>query len=94
MLHSGLLEKEKVTAPKLTAETVFHTLDDERHAAAAALHEAVRAQSKADIRMGGFMRNDWSCVYTGLKSKKVLMSLITEQDRLNASSICRISVHI
>jgi hypothetical protein len=84
MLHSGLLEKETVKAPKLTFDMVLRTLDDERRKTAAVLHETISAKSKAGIRMGGFMRNDWSCVYTARKSKKVIMSLNTEQDGLSA----------
>lgn len=84
ILHSGLLEKEKVTPPKLTAGAVFHTLDEARRKTAETLHDTVASGSKLEVRMGGLMRNDWSCVYTGTGSKKVLMSLKTEQDRLDA----------
>lgn len=84
MLHSGLLEDEAVKTPKLTVESIYHVLGSEKREAAAALHEMVAESSKPAIRMGGFMRNDWSCVYTGNKSKKVIMSLQVCQDKLSA----------
>ncbi len=84
MLHSGLLEDEAVKAPKLTVESIYHSLDSKKREAAVALHEMVSKSSKPAIRMGGFMRNDWSCVYTGIKNKKVIMSLQVCQDKLSA----------
>lgn len=84
IMHYGLLEGRKVKAPKLTVEAVCHALDPRRRDMAAALHETVSGVAKHAVRMGGFMRNDWSCVYTGMKNKKVLMSLQVEQEKLSA----------
>lgn len=84
MLHGGLLESETVKAPKLTISSLCHALDSDRSQTAQFLHEAVAASSKAAIKMGGFMRNDWSCVYTGTKNKRVLMTLHVNQDKLSA----------
>lgn len=82
MMHAGLLSEEKPKAPKLTAGDVFRTLDASPREAAQKLDAFASREAKTTVRMGGFMRNDWSCVYTGSKSKKVLMTLQTEQDRL------------
>ena len=84
MLHNGLLENETVKAPKLTEESIYHALDSEGRKIAAELHKTLAMLSKPTVRMGGFMRNDWSCVYTGNKSKKVIMSLQICQDKLSA----------
>lgn len=84
MLHSGLVENEPVKAPRLSVDMVLHALGDEQRKIAADLHEAIASVSKATVRMGGFMRNDWSCVYKGKKSGKVLMRLDVVQDRLSA----------
>lgn len=84
MLHEGLLEKEEVKAPKLTVDHIYNALDSEKKEVAKALNEMVSSTCKYAIRMGGFSRNDWSCVYTDTKSKKVLMSLQVEQEKLTA----------
>lgn len=83
MMHYGLLEGEKVKEPKLTVESIYRALDHERGEIASSLHERVADITKQKIRMGGFMRNDWSCVYTGIKNKKVLMSLQVDQEKLS-----------
>jgi hypothetical protein len=84
MLHSGLLENEKVKNPKLTLEHLSRTLDGNKQGIASALDTAIADKSKKTVKMGGFMRNDWGCVYTGNVGKKVLMSLNTVQDKLDA----------
>lgn len=84
ILHNGLLENNPVKAPKLTVESIYHSLDSEKRKVAAALDEAVASYSKTAVRMGGLMRNDWSCVYMEKKNKKVIMSLQVEQDTLSA----------
>lgn len=83
MMHPGLLEAQTVKAPKLTVQALCHALDPRRQDMAAALHESVSGSAKQAVRMGGFMRNDWSCVYTSRKSKKVLMSLQVNQEELS-----------
>ncbi len=80
MMHSGILENEKVKEPKLTVESIYHAVDSEKARIAAALHEFVAGETRQTLRMGGFMRNDWSCVYTSKKTKKVLMSFLVEQE--------------
>ena len=84
MMHNGILEGEKVKEPKLTVKSIYHALDSLRSESAAALHESVADVTKQAVRMGGFMRNDWSCVYTNIKNKKVLMSLQVNQEKLSA----------
>jgi hypothetical protein len=84
MLHSGLLASEKVKNPKLGLTHMRRTLDIEKQKMAEALDETVSAFCKLTVRMGGFLRNDWSCVYTGSASKKVVLSLSTVQDRRSA----------
>lgn len=84
MMHPGLLENEKVKAPKLTVEEIYHALDPEKRPLAAALHDRVQPDTRISIRMGGFMRNDWSCIFTGKKSKRVLLTLHINQEVLSA----------
>jgi len=84
MMHAGILENEKVKAPKLTVKEIYHALDPEKRPLAAALHDCVQQDTKLSIRMGGFMRNDWSCIFTGKKSKRVLMTLHINQEVLSA----------
>lgn len=84
MMHAGLLENEKVKAPKLTVEEIYHVLDPEQRPLAAALHDCVQQHTKLSVRMGGFMRNDWSCIFTGKKNKRVLMTLHVNQEVLSA----------
>jgi len=84
MMHSGLLENEIVKEPKLTIENFLHTLTPEQREQAELLHEAAINISRYKIRMGGFMRNDWACTYTDIKSKKVLMTLHVNQSSFSA----------
>lgn len=83
IMHCGILESEKVKEPKLTVESIYHALDPLRSESAAVLNESVDDVTKQVIRMGGFMRNDWSCVYTRKDNKKVLMSLQINQEVLS-----------
>jgi hypothetical protein len=83
MMHNGILESEKVKEPKLTVESIYHALNPLGRESAAALHEIVAGATKQAVRMGGFMRNDWSCVYTNIKNKKVLLSLQVNQEELS-----------
>lgn len=83
MMHNGILENDKVKEPKLTIDTVLHTLNPDIKKGAALLHDFIIQTSKQAVRMVFFARNDWSCVYTGIKSKKVIMSFSTEQDKLS-----------
>lgn len=84
MMHNGILENEKVKEPKLTVASIYHALDPIRRESAAALHEMAANVTKQGVRMGGLMRNDWSCVYTGNRNKKVLMSIQVNQEKLSA----------
>lgn len=84
MMHYGILENEKVKEPKLTVESIYHSLDTVRRESASKLHESIANVTKQAVRMGGFMRNDWSCVYTSNKNKKVLMSLQVNHNVLSA----------
>ncbi|MCL2671369.1 MAG: hypothetical protein FWF10_04965 [Clostridiales bacterium] len=83
MLHPGLLENETIREPKLGVDSIYHALDTIQREYAAALHDVAARGTKQTIRMGGFMRNDWSCVYVGKQNKKVLMSLQVCQDSLS-----------
>jgi len=91
MMHNGLLENEAVKEPKPTFDVIYNVLDPVQRGYADDLHEIVADYSKQNIRMGGLMRNDWSCAYTGKKNKKVLMSFQVHQDnfsvKLNLNNI-------
>ena len=84
ILHTGLLANEKVKNPKLELKHLSRTLDSDKQDIVETLAGIVSASCKPDVRMGGLMRNDWSCVYTGSESKKVILSLIVAQDRMAA----------
>lgn len=84
MLHYGMLDNEKVKAPKLDFNLINRTLDTEKQKCASQLDDYIRPFTKPDVRMGGFMRNDWSCTYTGSKDKKVVMTIHVNQDKLSA----------
>jgi len=83
MMHNGLLENETVKEPALTVDFIYHILDPIQREYAVTLHKAAADTTKQTLRMGGFMRNDWSCTYTGKKNKKVLMSLKVDQNNLS-----------
>jgi len=84
MMHPGILENETVKEPKLTVDSILHVLDTAQRESAESLHNAVAGRTKPTIAMRSFMRNDWRITYTGLKNKKVLMSLNVDQDNLSA----------
>ena len=82
MMHGGLLENETVKEPKLTVDFIYHVLDPIRRSHAEALHKTVENATKQNIRKS-LMRNNWTNTYTNTKNKKVLMSLLIEQDELS-----------
>ena len=84
MMHTGLLENDVIKEPKLTIDNVLHTLSTAQRKQAMVLHEIAADITKQKIRMGGFMRNDWACIYTDYKSKKVLMTLHVDQSSFSA----------
>lgn len=84
MMHSGLLTAEYIKAPRLTIEDFMRPLELGQRDVAEVLHQFAAPKAKAVFKFGGFMRNDWSCVYTGIKNKRVLMTLHIEQDKLSA----------
>ncbi len=83
MMDYRILENEKPKTPKLTVDYILHTLDKEQKEVAAILNDFIVRYAKPTVRMGGFSRNDWSCVYNLNVSKKVILSLITCQDNLS-----------
>ena len=92
MMNPALLASETVKEPKMTIDSVYHAISPVERDYAARLHNLADSVAKYKVRIGGFMRNDWSCVYTSKKSKKVLMSLQVEQNlsvKLNLQNIGR-----
>jgi hypothetical protein len=93
MMDHRILENEIPKAPKLTIDYLYHVLDDDKRRVAKALNDFIAKYAKPAVRMGGFSRNDWSCVYTLQANKKVIMSLGIEQEnlsvKLNLANISR-----
>jgi hypothetical protein len=83
MMVPALLEFEIVKEPKLTIDTLYNALDEAQRDLAAGLHNLVENDTKYSIRKGQLMRNEWTSTYTTKKSKKVLMSLQVNQDKLS-----------
>ncbi len=85
MVHPGLLEREKVKKPRLEVGSLLQALSPAKRELAAALHKNVVSAARPKVEIGGpgLMRNDWSCVYTSQKSKKVIMSLQVCQDQFS-----------
>ena len=84
MLNSKLLANDKGKAPKLEIDDMLRTIEGEQRAAVRRLHDFAAQAAKPVIKMGGFMRNDWSCVYTANKSNRVLMTIHVNQDKVSA----------
>lgn len=69
MMHTGLIENEKVKEPKMSIDALYHVLDEEKQSIAINLNDFITPSAKAIVKMGGIMRNDWSCTYAGLKTQ-------------------------
>ena len=93
MMNYRMLENEKPKAPKLTVECLYHALDEDRRKVAEIFNDFIVKYAKPTVRMGGFSRNDWSCVYSLNKSNRVIMSLNIVQEnlsvKLNLANISR-----
>lgn len=83
MMNYRILENEKPKAPKLTVDYLYHALDEEKRRVAEIFNDFIAQYAKPAVRMGGFSRNDWSCVYTLQANKKVILSLNVEQENLS-----------
>ncbi len=83
MMDHRILENANPKAPKLTVDHIYHALDADRRRVAEIFNDFIVKYAKTTVRMGGFSRNDWSCVYNLSTSKKVIMSLNITQDNLS-----------
>lgn len=83
MMDYRILEHDKPKAPKLTVDYIYHALDEDKRRVARIFNDFIKKYAKPSIRMGGFSRNDWSCVYNLNTDKKVIMSLSIEQENLS-----------
>ena len=82
MMTPQLVESE---TPKIKfgIEYLYRCLNDENREIAKTLHDFVVGKNhKTKTLFSGFMRNIWTCSYTGIKTKRTVMSLKTQQDRL------------
>jgi len=82
MMTPQLIESE---TPKIKfgIEYLYRCLNGENREIAKVLHDFVVGKNhKTKTLFSGFMRNIWTCSYTGIKTKKTIMSLKTRQDRL------------
>ncbi|MCL2422021.1 MAG: hypothetical protein FWD03_09200, partial [Defluviitaleaceae bacterium] len=82
LMHPGILENKVVKEPKWTVETVLRVMEPTDWEHAAALHAHVADTTKQVIKGNGngICCNIWTCTYTGIKNKKVLMSLHVDQE--------------
>lgn len=83
MMDYRILENEKPKAPKQTIDYIYHVLDENQRKVAGILNDFIVKYAKPAVRMGGFSRNDWSCVYNLQAGKKVILSLNVEQENLS-----------
>mgnify|MGYP000052732671 FL=1 len=93
MMNYRILENEKPKAPKLTVDYLYHALDEDRRKVAEIFDNFISKYAKPTVRMGGFSRNDWSCAYSLNTDKRIIMSLIIDQEtlyiKLNLANISR-----
>jgi len=83
MMMPDILVSETVKEPKLRVGSMHNALNGNNRKIAEMFDECVGGKAKAAVKTMGFMRNDWNSTYTGVKSKRVLMTLKAEQDDLN-----------
>ena len=83
MMDHRILENDKPKVPKLTVDYLYHALDEEKRKVAEIFNDFIVKYAKPTVRMGGFSRNDWSCVYNLNTSKKVILSLNIVQEGLS-----------
>jgi len=83
MMNYLILENDKPKAPKLTVDYIYHALDEDKKKIAKTSNDFIVKYARPTVRMGGFSRNDWSCVYNLNTSKKVIMSLNIVQENLS-----------
>ena len=79
-----LLESEKPKEPKFTFDHVQHALTDEQKKIAEKFSNFIARYAKPAVRMGGLSRNDWTCTYQLVSNKRVILSLMVNQDELSA----------
>ena len=82
MLTPEILTSDPVKEPKLDFDSMYYALNENNRAIAKALNGIAAGKAKAKTKTLDFMRNRWTCTYTGVKSKQVLMTLKAEQDDL------------
>ena len=78
-----LLESEKPKEPKFTFDHLHHALTDEQKKFAEKFNQFIAPYAKPVIRMGGLSRNDWACAYHLHSNKRIILSLIVNQDELS-----------
>lgn len=83
MMDYRILENEKPKAPKPTVDYFLHALDEDKRRIAEEFNSFIVKYAKPAVRMGGFSRNDWSCIYNLQVSKKVILSLNICQENLS-----------
>lgn len=83
MMDYRMLESEKPKAPKLTVDYIYHALDEDKRRIAERINDFIIHYAKPAVRLGGFSRNDWSCVYNLQSNKRVILSLNICQENLS-----------
>jgi hypothetical protein len=78
-----LLESEKPKEPKFTFAHMRHALTDEQKKLAERFDRFITQHARPAVRMGGFSRNDWACAYQLLSNKRVILTLIVNQDEFS-----------
>jgi len=80
-----LLEKETIKKISFGFDALHKSLNETNKPIAQTLHGFALTGAKANINsiLCGVRSNSWSCVYTGKKSKRVLMTISTRQESLN-----------
>lgn len=83
MMDYRIMENGTPKEPKMMIDAVYHALDEDMRKHAQYINDFIVKYAKPAVRMGGIMRNDWSCVYTLMNNKKVILTINVVQDNLS-----------
>jgi hypothetical protein len=83
MMMPDILQTDPVKEPKLNIDNMIWALNENNREIVSMFNGSVGDKTKSKVGTYDFMRNEWKCVYTGKKTKQVLLTLKAEQDNLN-----------
>ena len=82
MMMPEILASQPATEPILRFENMYSALNAHNRDVAKVFDDCVVGKTKSKFKTLDFMRNRWTGSYTGVKSKKALLTMRAEQDNL------------